>query len=163
MKAIVAVDNCWGIGRNNELIISNPDDMKHFVAHTTGGTVVMGRKTFQSIGSKPLKNRVNIVVSGSPLCAQAGLLQVTSIEELMVLLKSFDPETTWLIGGARLYHELLPVCTEALVTWHDIEADADCFFDNLDEDRQWICTSRDAGHQTSEGIAYEFRTYTHTL
>ena len=83
MNLIAAVDKNWAIGRNNKLLVSIPDDMKFFRETTTGKVVVMGRKTLESFpGKKPLKNRVNIVLTGDRSYQADGAVIVHDMEEL---------------------------------------------------------------------------------
>jgi ribonuclease J len=80
MKTIVAVDKKWGIGRKNDLLFNIPEDMKHFREITSGKTVVMGLNTLRSFpGGKPLKNRVNIVLSNEDIESQDGLIIVVAV------------------------------------------------------------------------------------
>ena len=89
MNLIAAVDKNWAIGRNNKLLVSIPDDMKFFRETTTGKVVVMGRKTLESFpGKKPLKNRVNIVLTGDHSYQADGAVIVHDMEELHEELKN---------------------------------------------------------------------------
>ena len=82
MNLIVAVDENWAIGYNNELLVSIPDDMKFFRETTTGKVVIMGRKTLESFpGGRPLKNRVNIVITKKEDYEVDGAVVVHSVEE----------------------------------------------------------------------------------
>ena len=91
MNLIAAVDKNWAIGRNNKLLVSIPDDMKFFRETTTGKVVVMGRKTLESFpGKKPLKNRVNIVLTGDRSYQADGAVIVHDMEELHEELKISD-------------------------------------------------------------------------
>ncbi|WP_301956391.1 dihydrofolate reductase, partial [uncultured Eubacterium sp.] len=82
MNLIVAVDKNWAIGNNNELLVSIPDDMKFFREHTTGNVIIMGKKTLESFpGKRPLKNRVNIVITKNQNYKVDGAIVVHSIEE----------------------------------------------------------------------------------
>lgn len=133
MKAIFHADKNWGIGKNNELMFSLPKDMKFFREKTKGKVVVMGNKTLRSFpGGKPLKDRINIVLTHE--AAVDGAIIVHNLEELFETIKGFPSEEVYLIGGASLYHKLLPYCTEALVTKVDCESCADVFAPNLDLD-----------------------------
>ena len=83
MKIIVAVDEKWGIGKQNDLLFSIPEDMKHFREVTAGKTVVMGLNTLRSFpGGRPLKNRINIVLSDQDIPAQDGLVICRSLDGL---------------------------------------------------------------------------------
>ena len=100
MNLIAAVDKNWAIGRNNKLLVSIPDDMKFFRETTTGKVVVMGRKTLESFpGKKPLKNRVNIVLTGDRSYQADGAVIVHDMEELHEELKKYPSEDIYIIGG----------------------------------------------------------------
>lgn len=141
MKSIVAVDRNWGIGKNNGLLFDLKADMKHFVEHTKGKTVVMGYNTLRSFpGGMPLKNRTNIVLypEGDVMDAlEKGYILVTSLEELFATLKNYDVDDTYVIGGAMMYHTMLPYCEYAIITKVDADGGATVFYDNLDKMDNW--------------------------
>lgn len=132
MRAIVAVCKNWGIGKDGHLIVRNRADMKHFVSSTMGGTVVMGRKTLDSFSKgRPLKGRRNIVLTHREDFVREGVEVAHSIEEVLALVASCNPEQVWVIGGASVYRELLPYCSSAIVTKHECLCPADSFFPTL--------------------------------
>ena len=132
IKAIVHVDKNWGIGKGNDMMFSLPKDMKFFRETTSGHTVVMGGNTFRSLpNQKPLKNRVNIVLSRGQVCDEC--IVVRTYEELKNALKTRQNEEIYIMGGGEVYKELLPYCNEALVTKVDAVGGAEVFFPNLDE------------------------------
>jgi len=136
MIAIVAVDKNWGIGKDGEQLIYISQDLKRFKAFTTGNTVILGRKTMYTFpGSKPLKNRRNLILSRTPGFAPEGAEVYPSLEELMEHVD--DPDNTYVIGGASVYHTMIGQCDKAYVTKIDAEYPADCWFPNLDEDPAW--------------------------
>lgn len=160
MRAIVSVCSDWGIGKSGQLLIENKDDMRFFVQNTKGGIVIMGRKTLESFPQqKPLKNRRNIVLSRQNDLQIEGAEVVLSVQEALNLVENIDPQTVWLIGGASLYKELLPLCSECLVTYHYTQKEADSYFPNLDEMNYWKCVYTSPKKYTENNIAYEFRTY----
>lgn len=141
MKTIFAVDNKWGLGKKNDLLFSLKEDMRHFVAHTKGKTVVMGSNTLLSFpGGMPLKNRVNIVLNPNGTeedAKQKGYILVKSLDELFATLKNYDSEQTYVIGGAMMYRTLLPYCDTAYVTKVDADGGAEVFHKNLDDMPNW--------------------------
>ena len=146
MNAIVSVTRDWGIGCDGDLLIPNKVDMKYFVEHTRGCTVVMGRKTLESFPGGPLKGRRNIVISRNADYQVEGVEVVSSAEEALRLVADEAPEK---------------VCSYAYVTKDDTVVDADTYFPNLDEDPAWeVCNEEDGG-VTPEGIAFKFVTYRH--
>lgn len=138
IRAIVHADKEWGIGKNNDMMFSLPKDMKFFRETTLGNTVVMGGNTLRSFpNGKPLKNRVNIVLSRGMV--RDDCVIVRSYEELKKEMKSRQGEEIFVIGGGEVYRELLPYCHEVLVTKVDAVGGAAVFFPNLDENPDFIC------------------------
>lgn len=163
LNAIVAVCDDWGIGLNGDMIVRNRADMQHFVAHTTGHTVLMGRRTLESFpGAKPLKNRRNIVLTRDETYAPEGVEIAHSLEEALELAGT---DETWVIGGGQIYRDLLPFCGKAIITKNHCTRPADTFFPNLDEDSTWEQTTSIATDEqgnplvTAEGVLFEFVTY----
>lgn len=158
MKLIAAVDNEWNIGNKGNLLFSLPDDMKFFRTTTSGKIVVMGRKNLESFpGSKPLKNRINIVLSRSKHNVD-GAEFVTGVDELLDRLKEYDSGDVYVIGGAQIYSLLLPYCDTALITHVDAVAiEADSKFPEL-KDNEWTVTEQSDIHENN-GIKFRFTTY----
>ncbi len=142
MKAIFHADKKWGIGKQNDLMFSLPKDMKFFRETTSGKVVVMGRNTLLSFpNGKPLKNRVNIVLSPSDI---DGVKTVHDLDELFEEVKKYSPDDVFVIGGATVYRTLIPYCTEVLVTKVDADGGAEVFVPNLDLDQGFECVSESA-------------------
>ena len=159
MNLIAAVDKNWAIGRNNKLLVSIPDDMKFFRETTTGKVVVMGRKTLESFpGKKPLKNRVNIVLTGDRSYQADGAVIVHDMEELHEELKKYPSEDIYVIGGESIYRQMLPYCDVAHVTKIDHAYEADAYFPDLDSDPEWEITA-DSDEQVYFDITYQFLKY----
>lgn len=159
MNLIAAVDKNWAIGRNNKLLVSIPDDMKFFRETTTGKVVVMGRKTLESFpGKKPLKNRVNIVLTGDRSYQADGAVIVHDMEELHEELKKYPSEDIYVIGGESIYKQLLDECDVAHITKIDFVYEADAWFPNLDEKEAWVVTA-DSEEQTYFDLEYHFYKY----
>ena len=109
MKAILAMTPNGGIGLNNQLPwVSLECDLKRFKELTTGGTIVMGRATWDSLPKKPLPNRKSIVISSADLDLPEGVEQIRSIEEI--------PEDAWIIGGAKLFDSTMHLVSEIHLT-----------------------------------------------
>lgn len=168
MKAIVAVTKNWGIGKDNQLLISIPEDMKFFRNKTAGAIVIMGRKTLESFpGGRPLKNRVNIVITRDPSFAPEGVLSVHDVDEAVRkaeevrktdLLEDGRERETFVIGGASIYGQMADLCDTIYVTKIDADCEADAFFPDLDSRAGWMVAeeSETAEH---EGLRYRFVTY----
>ena len=159
MNLIAAVDKNWAIGKNNELLVSIPNDMKMFRQMTTGKVVVMGRKTLESFpNGLPLKNRVNIVLTKNQNYQVKGAIIVHSVEEVLEELKKYDSEDVYVIGGETIYRQLLDECDVAHITKIDYAYDADAYFPNLDERPEWKITA-DSEEQTYFDLEYYFYRY----
>lgn len=141
MNLIVAVDKNWGIGYQNKLLVSIPEDMKFFRSETGGKVVVMGRKTLESFpNGLPLKNRTNIVLTKNPGYHVKGAVVCHSVEEVLEELKKYSTEDVYIIGGDSIYKEFLPYCDVAHVTRIDHAYEADAFFPNIEEMPEWVLT-----------------------
>ena len=159
MKAILSADRNWGIGNGNKLLVSIPSDMKFFRQTTTGKVVVMGRKTLESFpNGQPLKNRINIVLTGNKDYTAKGAVIVHSQEELLDTLKQYDTEDIYIIGGESVYRMMLPYCDTVLVTKIDRTFQADTFFPNLDEMEEWEMTE-EGEEQTCFDLEFAFTKY----
>lgn len=155
--AIVAVCDDWGIGKSGDMLVRNREDMRSFVRHTKGHTVLMGRKTLESFpDAKPLADRRNIVVSRDKSYAPEGVEMARSIEEA---IKLAGEDEVWVIGGGQIYEALLSRCAEAIVTKNHCLREADTFFPNLDEEPSWEVADIEDGGVTKSGIPFEFVTY----
>ena len=159
MNIIVAADSNWGIGKNNQLLVSIPADMKMFRQETTGKVVVMGRKTLESFpNGLPLKNRTNIVLTGNKNYKANGAIIVHTIEELLEEIKKYPSDEVYCIGGDSVYKQLLPYCDTAHVTKIDFAYEADSHFPNLDEMPDWKITA-ESEEQTYFDLEYTFVKY----
>jgi len=159
MNIIVAVDQNWGIGKENRLLVSIPTDMKFFREETTGKVVVMGRKTLESFpNGLPLKGRTNIVLTRDRNYHVKDAVIVHSIEAVLEQLKSYDSEDVYVIGGESIYREMLPYCDTAHVTKIEFAYEADTYFPNLDELPEWEETAA-SEERTYFDLEYRFVRY----
>ena len=159
MKGIVAVDKNWGIGKDNQLLVSIPDDMKFFRQTTSGKVVLMGRKTLDSFPSgKPLPKRVNICLTGDPSFEREGVIVVHNIEEALEVIKEYNSNDVFCIGGASIYQQFLSYMDEIYVTRIDHAYEADAHFPDLDKNPEWtMSASSDELHY--EDLSYKFTSY----
>ena len=159
MNLIVAADANWGIGKDNKLLVSIPADMKFFRTTTSGKVVIMGRKTLESFpNGLPLKNRINIVITGNKDYKVKGAVVVHSIEEALREAGKYPSEDVYVIGGDSIYRQMLPYCTKAHVTKIDFAYQADTFFPDLDQMEEWKVTE-ESEEQTYFDLEYTFVTY----
>ncbi len=157
MNIIVAVSKNYGIGRDGGLLFSIPEDMAFFRSTTSGKTVIMGRKTLESLpGGRPLKNRRNIVFSRSRDFSLEGVEHVSSVDELLALVNG--DEDAFVIGGEEIYRTMLPYCRRAYITMVDAEAEADRFFPNVEQIDEWILADASEWKE-HEGTRFQFREY----
>lgn len=133
LTLIVARDRRGGIGRDNALPWHVPEDLQHFKATTLGHPIVMGRRTFDSIG-RPLPGRRNLVMTRNPAWSHPGCESVGSIEEAQA--RCADAPELFVIGGAQLYAQALPHAQRLIITEVDVDAHADVFFPEPDPS-QW--------------------------
>ena len=158
MKAIVAVDEKWGIGKKNGLLFELPLDMKFFRETTLNKVVVMGSNTLKSFpNGKPLKNRTNIVLypDGEK---RDDCTVVFSMEELKKELKKYNADDVFVIGGAMFYKTMLPYCSEVYVTKVDADGGAEVFYENLDKRPEFKCVSVSQTYNTN-GYDIKFTVY----
>jgi dihydrofolate reductase len=159
MNLIAAVDQNWAIGKNNELLVRIPMDQKFFRETTTGKVVVMGRKTLESFpGGLPLKNRTNIVLTHNPNYTVKDAIVVHSLEELDKELEKYNSDDVYVIGGEKIYEQLLDRCDVAHITKINFAYDADAYFPNLDERPEWVITG-DSEEQTYFDLEFYFYRY----
>lgn len=159
MNLIVNADKNWGIGKENQLLVHIPNDMKMFRQTTTGKVVVMGRKTLESFpNGMPLSKRTNIVLTTDEDYDGRGAVVVHSTEELFEELKKYDDEDIFIIGGESIYRMMLPCCDTAYVTRLDYAYDADTYFPDLDEMEEWKVVE-ESDEQTYFDLEYVFLKY----
>lgn len=159
MNLIVAVDKNWGIGYEGTQPVTVPEDRKYFQKITSGGTVIVGRRTLEDFpGGRPLKNRHNIVLSKKDGLEIEGAEVAKSISEVFEKIKDMDSEKVFVIGGDSVYRQFLKYCRLAYVTRIDAEPKADSFFENLDANESWSLETKGAT-RCHEGIEYSFDIY----
>lgn len=159
MNVMVAVDQNWAIGKDGDLLVSIPANMKMFREETAGKVVVLGRKTLAMFpNGLPLKDRTNIVLSKSKNFAVKGATIVHSLEELLEELKKYPSEDIYCIGGASVYEQLLPYCDTVHLTKIDFAYEANSYFPNLDATGEWEIAAESDEH-TYFNLEYTFVKY----
>ncbi|SET32244.1 dihydrofolate reductase [Paenibacillus sp. NFR01] len=141
------------IGKNNELPWHLPKDFAYFKAQTLGKRMLMGRKTWDSLGGKPLKGRTSIVITRDPGFAPEGAEVVHTLEE--ALAEGRKGDELMVIGGAEIYKMLLPYADKLLVTRIAAIVDGDAVFPDVDW-RRWVEVSNIAGER-DEKNPYDYR------
>jgi dihydrofolate reductase len=154
LTLVVAVDANLGIGLDNQLPWHLPEDLAHFKRVTLGKPIIMGRKTFDSIG-RPLPKRRNIVVTRNAGWSHEGVDSAPSLDAAIALL---DGEPASIIGGAQVFLEAMHVADTMIVTHIDHAFRCDTFFPPIDP-AVWIETARETHHAEEDGFDYAFVTY----
>ncbi len=134
ISLIAAVDENWGLGKNNQLLCHLPADLRHFKDITLGKPIIMGRKTYDSIG-KALPGRLNIVLSKSIIDIN-GVTIFDSLPKALFFTKD-EPELM-IIGGAKIFEEALPIANQIYLTVIHAKFSADVYFPELDR-KIWQC------------------------
>jgi dihydrofolate reductase len=162
LSLIVAAANNNVIGRNNELPWHLPQDLKYFKSVTLGKPVIMGRKTFESIG-KPLPGRTNIVITRQSDWQHAGVLVASSVKDAVALAENFRnelgqaSEEIMVIGGAEIYRSALPLADRVYLTRIEANVVGDAWFPEL-RDTDWVCESELPG-DAEASLPHKFLIY----
>lgn len=154
LSIIVATDSKLGIGVDNKLPWRLPEDLAHFKRTTSGHAIIMGRKTFESIG-RPLPNRRNIVVTRNHEWQHAGVETVTSLDAARDLL---NEELAFIIGGAEIYQQSMDLANELIVTEIQQEFACDTFFPVINP-LLWKETGREKHYSEENNLHFAFVTY----
>ena len=154
---IVALARDNAIGKNNQLLCHLPEDLAYFKKTTMGGTLLMGRKTFDSIG-RPLPGRKTVVLStqDTPLLP-AGIEVLHTVADVLALLQR--TEKIFVAGGAQIYKLLFPYVSECLITRIDAAFAADTYFPCELLPSEWCLTSASEWQTSANGIPYRFERY----
>jgi dihydrofolate reductase len=152
ISLIAAMDRNRLIGNNNQLPWHLPADFAHFKSVTMGKPIIMGRKTFESIG-KPLPGRTNIVLSRNPDLRIQGVICVTSFKDAIAAVH--DAKEIMIIGGSSIYEMLLPKTNRMYLTFVDAEFEGDAWFPQFEES-EWQETESTV-HQADEKNLYNCR------
>lgn len=157
ISLVVAASENNAIGKDNRLLWHLPNDLKFFKRHTTGKVIVMGRKTFESVGSRPLPNRVNVVITRNrDFQVPEGVVICYSLQEA---LDRFDGEPEiCIVGGEQIYRDALAYADTVYLTRVHTQVEGDAFFPELGD--EWKLESEEA-HPADDrhAVAYSFCVY----
>lgn len=154
---IVAVAESNAIGIKNQLLCHLPNDLKRFKRITSGHTVIMGKKTYESLPIKPLPKRVNIVISDNKNDCFQDCVMAYSIEEA---LSKCDKDTErFVIGGASIYKQFLPLADKLYLTKIHHRFEADVFFPEINFNEWTLIESEDHASDAEHSFSYSFLTY----
>jgi dihydrofolate reductase len=150
ISIIAALAENRGIGKDNRLLWHIPEDMRRFRELTTGHAVVMGQKTYESIG-RPLPNRTNVVLTRDPGFAAPGCVVCRSLDEALEKARETEEEEVFIIGGGTVYRQTLPLADRLYLTLVKGEFEADTFFPDFSEFRKEADREdgRDENHEYS--------------
>jgi dihydrofolate reductase len=154
VSLIAIVARNGGIGRDNALLVRLPEDLAHFKRVTLGHPIIMGRKTFDSIG-RPLPKRRNIVVTRNAQWSHEGVDAVSSLQDAIALV---GDEPASIIGGAQVFSESMSLASRMIVTEIAHTFRCDTFFPPIDK-AVWQETARERHHSEANGFDYDFVTY----
>ena len=147
--AIVAVDENWGIGNKGELLVSLPEDQKqNFKVKTLGHP-----------GGRLLPGRENIILTRNPDLQVNGATVLHSVEEVVDYTKKDPDECYFIIGGEQIYKQFLPYCDTCIVSKIHKSFEADAFFPNLDNLKDWKVLSREANVHSVKSVTFAIWTY----
>ena len=130
ISIIVAVSDDWGIGKNNELLWNISEDLKRFKRLTMGNTIIMGKKTWESLPKRPLPGRKNVVLTDDPKECVDCSVTAYSIED--ALSKCDKNEEIFIIGGGSVYRQFMPLADRLYITHVHKKAPADIYFPEID-------------------------------
>jgi dihydrofolate reductase len=157
ISIIVAVSDDWGIGKNNELLWNIPSDLKRFKKLTLGNTIIMGKKTWESLPVRPLKGRKNIVLTDVPSECIDCSVTAYSIED--ALGKCSSEEEIFVIGGGSVYRQFMPLADRLYITHIHSSAPADIYFPVIDNS-EWEAVEKEEGNpDENSGIPFTYVTY----
>ncbi|MFC4230870.1 dihydrofolate reductase [Parasediminibacterium paludis] len=156
---IVAVSNNNVIGKDYGLLWTLPNDMRWFKNKTWALPVVMGRKTFKSLGNKPMNGRLNVVITRQADFKAEGVTVVANIEEAISFCKEQNYNEIMIIGGGEIYMQSLPFTDKIYLTRVDVTVDGDTYYPKLDTN-QWLLAFEEK-HPTDakHTYAYNFQTW----
>lgn len=151
ISIIVAMDKKRGIGKGNKLLWQIPEDMRRFKKLTSGHVVIMGRKTFESIG-KVLPHRTDIIITHNSSLIIQDAIVVSSLEDALNKAKEVEKEEAFVIGGGQIYQQALPFADKLYLTIVEAEKEADTFFPDYADFKKVV----DRGGGEWEGYKYRF-------
>ena len=160
MKAVVAVDEYYGSGKDGNLLFRISDDLKRFKKLTEGRAVIMGRRTLESLpGGKPLPDRINFVLTQNKEYNQLGIIPIHSLDEMQEIFQTLRSDNIFVIGGASVYAQLLEYCDTVYMTKvykHEI---ADAIFPDLPNDEWNLVSKSDRLTDEKTGLVFRYLVY----
>jgi dihydrofolate reductase len=159
---VVAASTNNAIGKNNQLLWTLPNDMKFFKNITWAMPVLMGRKTFEALGSKPLNGRINIVLTSGNFFKADGVVVVNNFRDADFFVTANDYKELMIIGGAHVYQQTIDDADKIYLTRvHHVFEDADAFFPAIDEKKFKLVSNEDHFKDDKHAYDYSFQLWKH--
>lgn len=158
ISLVVAAASNNAIGKNGKMPWYLPNDMRYFKNVTWGMPVIMGRKTFESLG-KALPGRKNIVISRQPGWKAEGVVTVKNIEDGLFVAKETDAKEIMVIGGGEIYRTLMEKAGRIYLTRVETEPEADTFFPAIDPKQWWLVSQKDHKADEKNSFNYSFQVW----
>ena len=157
ISIIVAVSEDWGIGKNNELLWHISEDLKRFKSLTSGNTVIMGKKTWESLPRRPLPGRKNIVLTDDPDETIKDAVTAYSVQDS--LNKSDKDNEIFVIGGGSIYRQFMQIADRLFITHVHRKAPADIYFPAIDMNVWEITEKEEFKTEGDDSIPYTYTIY----
>jgi len=158
LSLVVAASTNNAIGKNNQLLWQLPNDLKFFKNVTWAMPVAMGRKSFDSLGGKPLNGRLNIVITRQKDFAADGIVVVHNFNDAVFLAQQHDYKELMILGGGEIYKEAMPVADKIYITRvHAVFNDADTFFPEIDPSKFQLTSNQDFFKDDKHAYDYSFQ------
>lgn len=159
MNMFITVDKKWAIGRGRDVFVRIPENEQLIRRETTGKVVVMSKSVAEHFpGGYSYRDRINVILTHDSNCNYKEAKVAHSTEELMEILKDYNSESIYVLGGEKIFKTMLPLCDTVDVTYIDYEYDADAYFVNLDENEDFVMT-QESDERTYFDLIYVFRRY----
>lgn len=159
ISLIVAAAENNAIGKENRLLWRLPNDMKFFKNTTWALPVIMGRKTYESMGSKPLRGRKNIVITRQDQWQASGVLVAKDMDDAIGLTKEMDVNEIFIIGGGEIYKQAMPLAQRIYMTRVHSRPEGDTFFPAIDEKEWRLLSNTDHPADENHQYAYSFQVW----
>ena len=161
ISLIVAAATNNAIGNNNQLLWKLPNDLKFFKNATWANAIVMGRKTFESLGNKPLPGRLNIVITRQQDWKAEGVSVVHSFDDAVIFAQSHQYKELFVAGGGELYKETITKADKIYLTRVHTEISGDTFFPEIDSNKWQMHTDLEFAADDRHAYAYSFQLWKH--
>jgi len=157
ISIIVAVSDDWGIGLNNDLLWNLPEDLKRFRSLTIGNTIVMGKRTWESLPKRPLPGRINLVITDNPGETFEGAVTAYSIED--AIQKCSSEAEVFIIGGGSIYRQFMPIADRLYITHVHKKTQADVYFPVIDPVLWKAVSTEEFISDSPDAIPYSYVIY----